>query len=116
MNWFTNLTRGIASLLYRRNVERELDEELQGYLEASTAHKQRNGMTREAALRAAKVELGSNNSVKHQVWSSRWESTAEGILQDFRVSVRALAKSPASRRWHCCLWPSASAATRRYSP
>jgi predicted permease len=94
MNWFTNLTRGIASLLYRRNVESELDEELQGYLEASTAHKQGNGMTREAALRAAKVELGSNNSVKHQVWSSRWESTAEGILQDLRVSVRALAKSP----------------------
>ncbi len=94
MSWFTNLARGIASLLHRRDVERELDEELQGYLEASTAHKQRNGMTQEAALRAAKVELGSNNSVKHQVWSSRWESTAEGILQDIRVSVRALASSP----------------------
>ncbi len=38
--------------------------------------------------------MGSSNSVKHQVWSSRWESTAEGVLQDLRVSVRALAKSP----------------------
>ena len=94
MSWFTNFAKGIASLLHRQNVERELDEELQGYLEASTAHKQRTGMTHEAALRAAKVELGSNNSVKHKVWSSRWESTAEGILQDLRVSVRTLAKSP----------------------
>ncbi|MGA2848456.1 MAG: permease prefix domain 1-containing protein [Terracidiphilus sp.] len=93
MNWFTNFAKGIASLLRRQNVESELDEELQGYLEASAAHKQRNGMTHEAARRAASVELGSSNSVKHQVWSSRWESTAEGILQDLRV--RSLAKSPA---------------------
>jgi predicted permease len=94
MNWLTNFAKGIASLLHRQDVERELDEELQGYLEASASHKQRNGMTQEAALRAASVELGSSNSVKHQVWSSRWESTAEGILQDLRVSMRTLAKSP----------------------
>jgi predicted permease len=94
MNWLTNFGKGIASLLHRQNVERELDEELQGYLEASADHKQRNGMTQEAARRAASVELGSSNSVKHQVWSSRWESTAEGILQDLRVSLRTLAKSP----------------------
>ncbi len=41
------------------------------------------------------VEMGSRNAVKHQVWSSRWESTLEGLLQDTRVSVRMLAKSPA---------------------
>jgi len=94
MHWFTNIVRGITSLFHRQRVERELDEELQGYLEASAAHKQRNGMTREEARRAASVELGSSNSVKHQVWSSRWESAAEGILQDLRVTVRTLAKSP----------------------
>jgi len=94
MSWLTNFGKGIASLLHRQDVECELDEELQGFLEASAAHKQRNGMTQEAAHRAARVEIGSGNSVKHQVWSSRWESTAEGILQDLRVSVRTLAKSP----------------------
>ena len=94
MNWLVNIARGITSLLHPRRVEHELDEELQGYLEASAAHKERNGMTQEEARRAASVELGSSNSVKHQVWSSRWESTAEGILQDLRVSVRSLAKSP----------------------
>jgi hypothetical protein len=93
MNWFTNFARGIAALFHRQHVERELDEELQAYLDASAVHKQRNGMTQEEARRAASVELGSANSVKHQVWSSRWESTFEGILQDLRVSVRTLAKS-----------------------
>ncbi len=93
MNWFTNFARGIAALFHPRRVERELDEELRAYLDASAVHKQRNGMTQEEARRAASAELGSANSVKHQVWSSRWESTFEGILQDLRVSVRTLAKS-----------------------
>ncbi len=94
MSWFANIAKGIASLFQRQRVERELDEELQGYFEASAAHKQRNGMTGEEARRAASVELGSRNSVKHQVWSSRWESIVDGIMQDLRVSVRMLAKSP----------------------
>ena len=94
MNWFRSMVRGIASLLHRQHVERELDEELQGFLDASTAHKQRNGMSVEDARRAASLELGSSNSVKHQIWSSRWESIAESILQDVRVSVRSLLKSP----------------------
>jgi predicted permease len=94
MNWLTNFAKGIASLFGRQRVERELDEELQGYLEASAAHKRSNGMTEEHARRAAKAEVGSSNSVKHQIWSSRWESTVEGILQDLRVSVRTLGKSP----------------------
>ncbi len=51
-------------------------------------------MTEEEARRAASVELGSANSVKHQIWSSRWESTIEGILKDLRLSARSLLKSP----------------------
>jgi predicted permease len=94
MNWFTNVATGIKSLFQRRQVERELDEELESFLEASTADKVRNGMGPEEARRAAHVELGSSNSVKHQVWSSRWESVFEGMPQDLRVSVRTLTRSP----------------------
>jgi hypothetical protein len=46
------------------------------------------------AHRAALAEMGSRNAVKHQVWSSRWESTFDGIVQDLRLSLRTLAKSP----------------------
>ena len=94
MTWLSNLFRGVRSLFRKQMVDRELDEELDGYFEASVAQKQRSGMTLEAARRAAYAELGSRNAVKHQVWSSRWESTVEGILQDLRVSVRTLAKTP----------------------
>ncbi len=95
MNWITSLMIGLKSLFQKQRVERELDEELQGFMEASAAHKQIAGMTAEAARRAAMVEMGSRNAVKHQVWSSRWESALEGLLHDTRVSLRMLAKSPA---------------------
>ena len=95
MNWITKLTIGLKSLFQRERIERELDEELEGYLEASEAHKRSAGMSAEAAHRAAIVEVGSRNAVKHRVWASRWESTLDGILHDIRICLRMLSKNPA---------------------
>ena len=94
MIWLTNLVAGLKGLFHKQSVEHELDEELDSYVAASAAHKQSAGMNPEQARHAALVELGSRNAVKHHVWSSRWESTLDGLLQDIRVSVRMLAKSP----------------------
>ena len=94
MNFLTNLKTGLQSLFHKQQVDRELDEELETYLEASADHKQRSGMTPEAARRLAKAEMGSSTSVKHQVWTSRWESTLDSLVQDLRLGVRALARSP----------------------
>ena len=94
MGWIGNLSAGLRALLGRERVEREIDEELRDFLEASADEKRRSGMTPAEAARAARVEMGSANSVKHQVWSARWESTVEGLLQDVRISVRMLAKGP----------------------
>lgn len=94
MNWLTNLAAGMRALFQKNRIDKELDEELDGYLAASAQHKQRAGMSPEAARRAALAEMGSRNSVKHQVWSSRWESVADNLMQDIRVSLRSLMKSP----------------------
>jgi len=94
MRWFTNLIHGLRSLIHKQRVEAEFDEELRSYLEESVAHKEGAGMAPENARRAALAELGSRNSVKHQIWSSRWESALDGLLQDLRLSVRTLRKSP----------------------
>jgi predicted permease len=94
MNPFTNLKAGLKSLFGKSRVDRELNEELKTYLEASAAHKQRLGLNPEQALRAARIEMGSQGSVKHQVWTSRWESTLDSVFQDLRLSLRFLAKSP----------------------
>jgi predicted permease len=94
MNWWNSLTAGLKSLAQKKQVEKELDEELDGFLEASAAHKRQMGMSAEAARRAALVEMGSSNSVKHEIWSSRWESIADKVLQDLHFALRQLCKTP----------------------
>jgi len=95
MGLLANLFTGLRSLLQKEQAEREMDEELNSYLEASAAEKLKAGMPAVAARRAALLDLGgTRNSVKHHVWSSRWESTLDGVLQDLRMGVRSLVKSP----------------------
>ncbi|MES2222958.1 MAG: ABC transporter permease, partial [Acidobacteriota bacterium] len=94
MQWMTNILTGLKSLLHKQQVENELDEELESYLRASVADKEKSGMTPEKARHAALVELGSRSVVKHQVWSSRWESILDSLLLDMKISLRTLVKSP----------------------
>jgi predicted permease len=94
MRWLTSVFGGIRSLFQKNRVESELDEELDGYLESAIEDKRRMGMSSVAARHAALVELGSRNSVKHRVWSSRWESAIDSLLQDSRIGIRSLLKSP----------------------
>jgi predicted permease len=94
MNRMKNLIEGLKALIDKQHVECEMDEELDGYLEASAADKQKLGMSKDEALRAARVEMGSRNAVKHKLWSSRWESAVDRLFQDIRLSLRMLAKSP----------------------
>jgi len=94
MRWFQSVVAGLKALFTRTRTEREMDEELRAFLDASAEAKRHTGMTPDEAARAARIEMGSTNSVKHQVWSVRWESTLEGLFHDFRYSVRMLAKSP----------------------
>ena len=95
MHQLRNLFQGLRLLVDRRGTDREIDEEIDGFLEASVEHKLRSGISPEQARRAALVELGSRHAIKHRVWSSRWESALDNLLQDTRVSLRALCKRPA---------------------
>ena len=59
MHWLANIAEGIKSLFHKSRSERELDEELEGFVAASVEHKLRSGMAEKAARRAALVEIGS---------------------------------------------------------
>jgi predicted permease len=95
MRQLKNMLQGFRSLFDRRHVDHEIDEEIDGFFEASLAHKQQSGMSPDQARRAALAELGSRNTIKHRVWSSRWEAAVDNLLQDTRVSLRGLSKRPA---------------------
>jgi hypothetical protein len=95
MRQFRNLVQGLRSLFDKQRAENEIDEEIDGFLDAAVKDRQRSGAGPEQARRAALVELGSRNAIKHRVWSSRWESAVDNLLQDARVSLRGLCKRPA---------------------
>src|SRR5580692_1587486 len=94
MGLFGNIAAGVRALMGRSRVEGEMNEELSGFLHASTEEKRRAGMTPEQAARAARVEMGSAHVVKHRIRSAGWETAVVNLWQDLRYSARMLAKSP----------------------
>ncbi len=85
-----SLASGLRGLFRKEQVEREMDEELRGYLAAAVNDKMRGGMSREEALRAACIEMGGAESVKEQVRAVSWESFVETLWQDLRFGLRLL--------------------------
>jgi predicted permease len=89
-----NLISGVRDLIRKEQVEREMDEELRGYLDAAVSEKMRRGMSREVAMRAARIEMGGTESVKEQIRAAGWETRIESFLQDVRYGLRMLRKNP----------------------
>jgi putative ABC transport system permease protein len=89
-----NLVAGLWSLVRKEQSEREMDEELRAYLAAAVEGKVRSGMTREEALRAARIEMGSVEAAKEEIRGAGWEAGVESFWQDLRYGWRGLRKNP----------------------
>ena len=95
MSLLRNLAGGLRGLFQKEQAERELDEELRGYLTATVEEKMRRGLNREAAERAARIEMGGPESIKEQVRAVSWESLLETLWQDLKFGLRLLRFNPA---------------------
>src|SRR5882724_10411485 len=95
MSLLRNLAGGLRGLFQKEQAEHELDEELRGYLEATVEEKMRRGLSREAAERAARIEMGGPESIKEQVRAVSWESLLETLWQDLKFGLRLLRFNPA---------------------
>src|SRR5437016_14127868 len=95
MSLLRNLAGGLRGLFRKQQVEREMDEELRGYLDAAVNDKMRRGLDREQAVRAARIEMGGAESVKQRVRAASWESLVETLWQDLKFGLRLLRFSPA---------------------
>src|SRR5258708_4634030 len=91
---FNRIIAGCRSLLRRAQAERELDAELQDFLTTAVEHRMRSGLSREAAIRAARLEMGSAAAVKDGVRDIGWESIIDRSWLDVRYAIRQLRKSP----------------------
>jgi predicted permease len=85
---------GLRGLLRQPKVDAELDEELCQYLELIVVEKMKNGMSRDDAVRAARLEIGTADAVKEKVHSVGWETIVETFWRDIRFALRMTRKNP----------------------
>ena len=94
MSLIRSLAAGLRSLFRKEQVDRELDEELTGFLEMATEEKIKSGTSREDARREVRLEMGSPEVAKEIVGAAGWESLVETSWQDLRFAARMLRKNP----------------------
>ena len=93
MSFVRQLGRGLRALFDRREADRDVHDEVLHYLDQATASQVARGLTREQAVRAAKLEVGNATAVREQVRTSGWEHVLETTLGDIRYAVRTLIRN-----------------------
>jgi putative ABC transport system permease protein len=91
---FRKFVSGLNVLFHRQRAEHDMDDELTGYFDELVEAKVRGGATPEQARRAARLEMGNMETIKHEVRSVGWEFTIDTLFRDLRYGLRLLGKSP----------------------
>src|SRR5262245_15489330 len=94
MRWLSVLISRLQSLLFRRRVERELDEELQFHLDRQTETYAAQGLPAEAARRAALRDVGALERWKDATRDVRYFWRLDEIWRDVRFATRRAARQP----------------------
>src|ERR1700730_1478423 len=92
--WVKQTWRQARSLWRRRNLDRELDDEVAFHLKMREENNRRAGMDATEARYAARRQFGNTTTVKENtvtLW--RW-SVLDSIRQDLRYATRSLRKNP----------------------
>jgi predicted permease len=83
------------SLFQKARLDRELDDELQAYLDGLIERKIRAGEDPAAARRAALLETGGMSEVKAAVQRARIGAGIDAIFHDIRFTLRSILRRPA---------------------
>jgi putative ABC transport system permease protein len=84
----------LRSLLRRRRVEQELDEELTFHLERQFEKHLKAGLEKEEATKRVRLQFGGSEQVKEECRRARGVQPFENLLQDLRYGTRVLRKAP----------------------
>src|SRR5580704_17339284 len=94
MSLWRQLTRGLRALTNRRVADQDVDDEVQQYLDDTTAALVASGLSPMDARRAARLELGNVTVVREQLREYGWENLIRTFVADLRYAARQLRKNP----------------------
>lgn len=83
------------NLIHRTDVDRSLDEELRATFELLVDENVQSGMHPDDARRAARLTLGTLESLKDHVGDVRAGAVVDTMRQDFRYALRQFRRAPA---------------------
>ena len=94
MSLWRHFVHGLRVLRNRKAADKEIADEVDQYLEESTAEFLKKGLSPEEARRAALLELGGRSAIQQQIRAYGWENMLETILADLRYAGRRLTGNP----------------------
>jgi putative ABC transport system permease protein len=90
---FRRLVSTVQSLLRKDTLDRDLEAELESYIDLAADEQTRAGADPADARRRARLDLGGVEQVKERVRDTRLGSSLDILLQDCRYSLRSLRKN-----------------------
>lgn len=94
MSLWRQFSRGLRTLTNRKASDQAIDDEIEHYLEESTAAFAAKGLPPEEARRAARLELGASLSAREEVRAYGWENRIDNLWADLRYAGRTLTGNP----------------------
>ncbi len=94
MTFLSRIRSILANLLGKENVDRQLDNELQAYVEMATDEKIAAGISASEARRTTLADFGGIEQVKQSVRDHRAGTSFEVLGQDARYGWRQLVRNP----------------------
>jgi len=90
----TDVITRLRAIFRGNTVESELDHELRFHLERQVETYVKSGMSREEALRQARLRFGGLDQVKEECREARGISLIETTFQDLRYAIRGMQRNP----------------------
>ena len=94
MKLLASLQSRIATLFQRSQTSTEIEEELRSHIQHRADDLERCGLDRAEAERRARIEFGGHERFAEECYAALGGNFIETFIQDVRISLRVLRKSP----------------------
>ena len=94
MTFLHRLASIVRWMVYRNRAERDLNDELEAFVDMAAADSMRDGASSADARRSAVLRLGGVEQAKERVRAARHGAWLDEIGRDLRYGVRTLRRSP----------------------